>query len=346
MGRAGQRIGKVARGPDRQPAEIQAALRPGRQAGRYLAAAGDGQAGKRRRHGPVVRVLGQHGAGEVGDNGGQPDIAGEGGETSKFKLAADDGVVVHAGQRVAAEGKHHQRHAQRIDVVRNPALAAPGAVAHDGIRRFVQRRLEATRRRRPGRAEHHAVAAAIAEQVANADGVMGEAGLLQPVQGGGGRAQQHGQQVGFTPGRRTVSVKPSARRRRVDGEQRRLPVRTGGGAMRDRTKHPLDRRILQRGHGQGARRQVPRAADRHQFFPPVRQVGGAERGQAADLAQNLPRLDHVQIGDGPVRRAKPVRLRRVRRGTVEVRCGHFVRLDPAAAVSVRRQMSPERKAGP
>ena len=288
--RHGQR--QAARAPDLHRPDGEAALRRARHAHDRTPGAGRGRVAQQGGRGPVLRVLGQHAAQQVGERGRQRLASDQGVVAAKLHLAAQDRGVVEPGERRASQRQGQQHHAERIDVVGDGAWSAPRPEAELGGGRLEQGGLQAGGRLGPGRAEHH-VAAVVAEQVVGPDRAVGLAELRQRGEHGSRGAQHPGEQLGFGPRRGGGQGRPGRRRNHHPG-------RAGEHAMGKRRQQPRDRRLREGEDRAGARRRGRQHTPRRQ--PSLRAEAAVARPHGAQVGrQELGRavgFGDVAPGDG------------------------------------------------
>jgi hypothetical protein len=306
FGVAGESIGKGAGVPGALQPDLEGSLAAAGRPGGDAAGPCRHRIGEKRGRWAVLRVFGEHAAGNVCDGGRQAVITDEGGEAAEFELATDDAGVVEAGARQTAEREGEQHDAERIDIVGDRSVTAAGGDAHGGIRRFVEHRLKARRRRCPGLAQDDSLPGAGTEQVVEPDGTMGEALHVQPLQRVGDGAEQAFEQLSLGPwasgrgGAVALRGAPDrgARGCGADDEPGVFSAGASGGAVGDGGEDAFDgvgEEHLQRC---GAGWRVGTNLDRHQRRVAAAAVDGDEGGESAGGAgQDARGVDGIGAAD-------------------------------------------------
>ena len=107
----------------------------------------------------------------------------------------------HPRHRHLTCGERDQQNAKRIDIIGNAALSTPTGMAHGTVGRLEDGSLQGAGWGSPCPTQHDGCALPRLEDVAGANGAVGEACLMQPVQRNRRRTQQIVQQCTLTPRR-------------------------------------------------------------------------------------------------------------------------------------------------
>ena len=196
----GDRMGEGSGVPGGGAADGQRARRLTRGTGRDPPAARGGGVEQHGGGRAVIRVLGQHAAGEIGDQRGQARVPRDGGEAAEFELATQHGGGVEAGERFGPRRQRDQQAAEGIDVVGDGPVPSAGRVAHQAIEWFVSRRLVERRWRGPGATERDRLVGRLKEDVIRPDGAVCQVPGFQFAQRLGDGAEELSDQRGLGPG--------------------------------------------------------------------------------------------------------------------------------------------------
>ena len=144
-------------------------------------------------------ILGQHPAGQIGNQTRHAGVAKQGGQAAEFQFAQQNGSFVHSCHRGLAARQCQHDGAEGVDIVRDNPVAAPGWQALGHVGWLEHRGLQRGGRPGPGRAQDDRCAGACLEDVVGADGAVGLAERFQLREGERGGADQAGQQFRFPP---------------------------------------------------------------------------------------------------------------------------------------------------
>ena len=146
----------------------------------------------------MIRVLGEHAAHKVVEQGWKPFRAHDGQVIAKLELPMHDGSVVKPVHWHPAQSQCRHQNAQGVDVVGDAAVAARGGMAERAIGGLEHRRLMRGWRG-PCGAEGHRAIGLTEEHVVGSDRAMGLPAHVQLFQYRGDRAQHEFDHHRFRP---------------------------------------------------------------------------------------------------------------------------------------------------
>lgn len=228
----------------------------------------------------MLRILSQHAAQQVAHEVAHTLLAEQHRVTALVQLLADDLRLIDASKRRPAKGQSEHQDAERIDIVRDGAIAPATRPADRDIRRLGDSRLQRGGRRGPGTAERDRVAQAGAKHVVQPDAAMREAALRQLVEDARDRTEQKRQQFGLRPDAERGGQR-WPRRGVANQESGLLAALRGGSAIGQRGQQPVDADAAEDLQGLVANRQMPPHLHCHQTGLAIPHVGDGEGRQPA-----------------------------------------------------------------